>query len=93
MNIKDVQNILHKHHRDIAFVIGNGINRHYNEDNISWTELLLDLWDELSFQTKSKIPKGISFTEFYDALEIQNADKHNFSSVLQKSVKSKMAVV
>ena len=90
MNVNDVKNIFSRHSHDIAFLIGNGINQHYENDNISWKNLLLDLWDNHSFDTQTTIPDGISFTEFYDALEIQNADKKNFSSVLQKEVQNKM---
>lgn len=90
MKLNEVKNIFSRHSGDIAFLIGNGINLYYKNDNISWKNLLLDLWDNHSFDTQSSIPDGISFTEFYDALEIQNASTKNFSSVLQKEVQNKM---
>lgn len=90
MKIDDVKRVFNRHSNDLAFLIGNGINLHYKNDNLSWKDLLLDLWGEHSFDTQTTIPDGISFTEFYDALEIQNADKDNFSSTLQKEVKGKM---
>ncbi|PIE51044.1 MAG: hypothetical protein CSA38_00070 [Flavobacteriales bacterium] len=90
-SVNTVKHIFEKNANDLAFVIGNGINRHYKNDNISWSNLLLELWDNHSFITKSSIPSGISFTEFYDALEIQNTQRNNFSSVLQKEVKTKMS--
>jgi len=52
--------------------------------------LLLDLWDAHSFNTQTTIPSGITFTEFYDALEIQNYSQKNFSSKLQKDVVARM---
>lgn len=90
MNTSEIKRIFSRHSNDIAFLIGNGINLHYKNDNLSWKDLLLDLWDKYSFDTQTIIPDGITFTEFYDALEIQNAEKTNFSSVLQKEVQEKM---
>ena len=91
MTVNDVKWIFQKHSNDIAFLIGNGINLHYRNDSISWKDLLLELWDNYSFDTQTTIPEGISFTEFYDALEIQNVGSDNFSSNLQKEVQGKMA--
>ncbi|QWG09241.1 SIR2 family protein [Flammeovirga kamogawensis] len=36
--------------------------------------------------------KGISFTEFYDAIDIQNTTKKNFSATIQKDVKNTMSL-
>lgn len=90
MNVKDVKDIFQKHSNDIAFLIGNGINLHYRNESISWKDLLLNLWDAHSFDTQTIIPSGISFTEFYDALEIQNVGNNNLSSELLKEVQNKM---
>lgn len=90
MNISEVKHLLERKRFDIAFILGNGINRHYNKDNVSWSDLLINLWDKHSFNTQSTIPKGITFTEFYDALEIENFSKTNFSSLLQKDVADRM---
>jgi len=90
MNAKEVKRIISKNSEDMAFLIGNGINLHFNRNNPSWSDLLLDLWDSYSFDTQSTIPTGISFTEFYDALEIQNYTKKDFSADLQKAVQDKM---
>jgi len=86
MNIDEIKEIISKNSQDIAFIIGNGINLHFNKNNSSWKDLLLDLWSKHSFYTQSNIPSGISFTEFYDALEIQNYNKKNFSAELQSNV-------
>ena len=88
--IAHTQSILEEHKDDLAFIIGNGINLYYKNEGISWNDLLLELWEEKSLETTNQIPEGISFTEFYDALEIQNAAITNFSSSLQKAVKTKM---
>lgn len=90
MEVAKVKSIFSRNRNDIAFIFGNGINLHYNKDNVSWNDLLLDLWGEYSFNTQSTIPNGISFTEFYDVLEIQNYASRNFSSILQKNVAEKI---
>lgn len=86
MSVKTIKSILTRNRNDIAFIFGNGINYYHNENNVSWHGLLLDLWDKYSFNTQSIIPKGITFTEFYDILEIQNYRKKNLGSQLQKDV-------
>lgn len=90
MSVENIKSIFSRNKNDLAFILGNGINYYYNKSNVSWKDLLLDLWDAHSFNTLSTIPKGVSFTEFYDALEIQNYAENNFSSILQKSVVAKM---
>jgi len=91
MVVSKVKSIFTRNRNDLAFIIGNGINLHYNKGNVSWNDLLLDLWDEYSFNTQSTIPEGISFTEFYDVLEMQNYSEGKFSSILQKGVVQKMS--
>ncbi|WP_295939031.1 hypothetical protein [uncultured Alistipes sp.] len=88
MNISEIKNIIDKNRSDIAFVIGNGINRYPgNPDALSWDNLLINLWDKVSFRTLSKRPAGISLTEFYDVLELENTQDIN----LQKEVAQLMA--
>ena len=82
----EVISILSRNKNDIAFILGNGINLHYNKNSASWNSLLFQLWDEYSFKTQSNIPQGISFTEFYDILEIENYQQKEFSGKLQKEV-------
>lgn len=88
----EIKKIINRNGRDIAFVLGNGINRFYCKENLSWEQLLLDLWNRYTSDDihQKKIFKGISFTEFYDAIEIQNTTKENFDSTIQKEVKNKM---
>lgn len=92
MDINSIKSLLERNKSDIAFIVGNGLNRHFNDSNqISWENLLLDLWDKYLFSTQSSIPDGISFTEFYDILEINNYEKiNNFNLVLQKDIKENM---
>jgi hypothetical protein len=87
-----IQNIISENSNNTAFVLGNGINRFYSKENLSWEKLLLNLWNTYTERKvrQTEIFKGISFTEFYDAIDIQNTKKDNFSSTLQKEVKNKM---
>jgi hypothetical protein len=74
MNAKHIQQIIQKNKHDIAFIIGNGINRYPdNPDALSWDELLIKLWEKVSLHTLSLRPDGISLTEFYDILDLENA--------------------
>lgn len=83
MNINTIKNIILNNSNDIAFVIGNGINRYTNNPNaLSWEDLLIELWQQVSLQTLSIRPEGISTTEFYDILELENINDIN----LQKKV-------
>lgn len=60
---------------DLAFVVGNGINRYGNtEDAQSWDHLLLKLWNKYSGTTTSSIPQGITLTEFYDVLDLKGGE-------------------
>ncbi len=92
MKTSQIKQVFAENADNIAFLAGNGINLYYKNDKISWNDLLLELWDNYSLNEKTKIPEGISFTEFYDALEIQHAANRNFSNTLQKDVQEKMRI-
>lgn len=88
MTISEIKQIISKNQDDLAFVIGNGINRYPNNPNaLSWDDLLIQLWDKVSFQTLTRRPNGISLTEFYDILELENTNAIN----LQKEVTKLMS--
>lgn len=60
---------------DIAFIVGNGINRYPdNPESISWEDLLMRLWQQFSPDIYEGIPLGITSTEFYDLLELAAGD-------------------
>jgi len=83
MNTTEITDIFRQNQTDIAFIIGNGINRYSNSSNpLSWNELLIQLWEKVSYSRLESIPNGISLTEFYDILEMENRDKIN----LQKEI-------
>jgi hypothetical protein len=60
----DMQNLLKRHHSNLALVIGNGINRYDNGTNDNaWEDLLWTL-SKIYLNTRNReIPKGITPTE------------------------------
>lgn len=73
MTISQIKKIIEQNKHDIAFVIGNGINRYKaSNSSLSWDDILMKLWDKVSGNTLSFRPEGISTTEFYDILEFEN---------------------
>ena len=68
-NISRIRTILNNHKATTAFLIGNGIHYQYKDCNIPWKKLLEDLWSEYT-RKQEEIPTGISFTEFYDIIEL-----------------------
>jgi hypothetical protein len=86
----EIKQLLSDHKEDLGFILGNGINLHYQKDNVSWYNLLLNLWKAHADEPMDEIPEGISFIELYDALGLQNVTQSGFSTQLQKDVKAKM---
>ncbi len=77
-SVSEIKSIIVENIKDIAFLVGNGINRYPNNPStLSWDELLIELWDTVSSNTLSVRPEGISNTEFYDILELENAKEKN----------------
>lgn len=73
MYLSEIKEIIHNNRESIAFIIGNGINRYPNNPHaLSWDDLLMRLWDKVALQTLTRRPNGISLTEFYDILELEN---------------------
>lgn len=68
-----LKEIISANREDIAFIVGNGLNRYPNNPKaISWDNLLLQLWKKFSpFENFEEVPLGLSMTEFYDLLDIQ----------------------
>lgn len=64
---------------NLAFLIGNGINRYPDDPpNRSWNNLLKKIYNDLADDYVTEIPKGIHLTEFYELILLK-----------QKSVKNK----
>lgn len=68
-----LKEVLFANRHDLAFIVGNGINRFAYGDyrDVSWNGLLLEVWQQISHRTMSDISSGISLTEFYDIMEIE----------------------
>lgn len=70
-SLETLREVINSKSHEIAFIIGNGINRFKGQGQISsWNDLLIGLWTKVYGNTLNKIPSGISFTEFYDLLEL-----------------------
>lgn len=84
MTTDQIKEIIRQNQNDIAFIVGNGVNRYPNTPNaLSWDDLLIQLWKKVLPESHlSSIPVGISLTEFYDVLELENTQDIN----LQKEV-------
>ena len=68
-----IKNVLCQNKQDLAFIVGNGINRFAYDQSLdtSWDGLLLNVWQKISRKTLSNISQGISLTEFYDIMEFE----------------------
>lgn len=74
--------IVKRNKSNIAFIVGNGINRFDSTSSgSSWDELLIKLWNKYSSSRKWKIPTGIALTEFYDLLELRQNKKSESNSL------------
>lgn len=69
INPDNIKEIIQNNCHNMAFIIGNGIHYQYKDCDISWEQLLKDLWNDYVGK-KRNIPEGTSFTEFYDILEL-----------------------
>ncbi len=87
--IQEIKNKLFEHPDNVAFLLGNGINRYYNQNNTSWYKFLLQTWNEISDGKRNTIPEGISITEFYDTLELHHENPSQ-STKIEKFIKARM---
>lgn len=82
----DICSILKSHKNDLAFVLGNGINRaaYGNKQDTSWMGLLQELYGEYSKNELPKINGGMSYTELYDIIEMHQNDNVLRTHVIEK---------
>lgn len=67
------KNIIEENKANLAFIVGNGINRYIeNQGAMSWDYLLLQLWRRFAPDVFNTVPKGITITAFYDLLDLAN---------------------
>ena len=86
-----LNNIISRNKKDIAFLIGNGINLFQNNSNVlSWNDLLIKLLKKFTQLPNHKLPVGISTTEFYDILELECSERVIKSYAIQKEVTALM---
>ena len=69
-----MRNLLRRHRREIALVIGNGINRYgLAERTNSWSHLLVAVAQRHLPSGLRRVPDGVGLTEFYDVVELAQA--------------------
>jgi hypothetical protein len=56
--------------RNLALVVGNGVNRYGAADLNSWDRLLLDIARDCGLADLTAVPKGTALTEFFDVLDL-----------------------
>lgn len=82
---EQLRRIISENNDDIAFIVGNGIHRYYNNNAISWEDLLKELWRQYVDKSLSNFPsKGISNTEFYDLVELNYMRSFNTTDYADK---------
>ena len=79
-----IKEIIQNNRDNLAFVIGNGIHKQYKDCEISWEDLFKSLWEDF-IGKQIEIPKGISYTEFYDILELVFSENNRGSLNLKSS--------
>lgn len=81
-----IKRALSNHKKDLAIVVGNGVNRYNNEKALSWENLLLKLWKTCTGNDIEINWDGISYTEFYDMLECQIGSKKDIKNEVAKII-------
>lgn len=67
----DLKEIINLESKNLAFIVGNGLNLYNNKsDSTSWLSLLRGLCNNVDHRDVD-IPEGVSYTEFYDILCIK----------------------
>ena len=80
--MQTLPSILKIYGSELALVIGNGVNRYSEGGRSSWQNILNQLASP-ALGAGSSIPHGISFTEFFDTLELRD---NKTQAELQKQV-------
>lgn len=71
---------------DLAFVIGNGVNRYAQGNNDwSWKNILCEAWGNIT-RHKISSTKGMNLTEMYNLLEFQT-DKDSSNLIKEEIIK------
>lgn len=85
-NIINLKRVLEDHKDlDLAFVIGNGVNRYIQgNDDWSWKNILCKAWGQFTNYNVSCI-EGMSLTEMYDILEL-HIERNKADSLKEKII-------
>lgn len=76
---RQVRNILERNKKDLALLIGNGVNLHKMPAHfLDWGALLEKLWKTVRPDLSGSCPKGVSNTEFYDLLGLETSHSDNY---------------
>lgn len=88
-SIQEIRTIFLNNKNEIAFLIGNGINR-YKDDNKerSWDNLIKNLVEEYTDLGFDITPSGISLTELYDLIEIKSKFDTRKKNIQEKVIKT-----
>jgi hypothetical protein len=81
-----IQSIIQDNQDDLAFLVGNGVNRYafsHSKNSFSWEQILRSLWQEVSDEPIDVSFDEISFTEFFDILELLALKKGLSSNLLK----------
>ena len=69
LNLNGIRKELKQNRQDLAFIIGNGVNRYQSKKtSASWKDLLLHLYQNVTGKKLANIEDGILYTEFYNLL-------------------------
>lgn len=79
--LEEIKQELHNNQSDLAFIVGNGINR-FKDSSKSWKSLLLNIWQQSVNQRKNEFPFGISLPEIYDIIELEAAPNNDVKSIV-----------
>jgi hypothetical protein len=99
-SLSDFKSDLEMHANDIAFILGNGINRFSKNGkaspiDFSWDKLLVDLWNQYHQESHvGEVPKGLSQTEFFDILREpsdRNSKENDLIRQLQLAIRHRMS--
>lgn len=87
-DLTTIKQTLSRNKSDLAFIVGNGINRfaYAEEQDVSWNRLLLDVWEQITDKTLSDISTGISLTEFYDIMEFEAGSSENVKAKVAEHI-------
>jgi len=90
---KQIKKVLESHRDNLAFVIGNGINRYFSPDNcLSWERLIKDLYvqyvgtNDIPNKENNENELAVTFTELFDLIELQyyTKDESPFEIMLKR---------